>query len=101
MDLKKMPCKYLPKILTLAVFLAYNHLVFGNKLGLYKKSDPMTLFTNDTILPILESNADRVFIVEFYSSWCGHCQMFAPKWLRLSWELKGKVSISPYGSFWG
>ena len=57
--------------------------------GLYKESDPMVLFTNETIMDQLQGK-DRVWIVEFYSSWCGHCQAFAPKWLRLAWELSGK-----------
>lgn len=57
--------------------------------SLYKKSDPMVQFSNGTIIDGL-TDSDKVWIVEFYSSWCGHCQMFAPKWVRLSYELKSK-----------
>ena len=55
--------------------------------GLYKRSDPMVLFNNATVMQNLEGN-DKAWIVEFYSSWCGHCQAFAPKWIKLAWELK-------------
>merc|ERR1712080_221288 len=55
--------------------------------GLYKPSDPIVELTNDTAMNELIGH-NKVWIVEFYSSWCGHCQAFAPKWVRLSVQLQ-------------
>ena len=57
--------------------------------GLYKPTDPIVELTNDTITKELIGNK-KIWIVEFYSSWCGHCQAFAPKWVRLSIQLQSK-----------
>ncbi|XP_002155792.1 sulfhydryl oxidase 1 isoform X1 [Hydra vulgaris] len=64
--------------------------------GLYKDTDPMVQFTNDTIKKYLTGN-DKVWIVEFYSSWCGHCQAFAPTWIRLALQLKNWNSFVNVG----
>ena len=29
------------------------------------------------------------WLVEFYSSWCGHCQHFAPTWKKLAEDVAG------------
>ena len=34
-----------------------------------------------------ESEAGALWLVEFYASWCGHCQSFAPAWRSLARRL--------------
>ncbi len=56
--------------------------------GLYTKDDPMEILDNSTIKNKLYESK-YVWVVEFYSSWCGHCHAFAPTWKRFARELKG------------
>lgn len=55
--------------------------------GLYQPSDPIVELTNDTIMVQLKGN-NKIWLIEFYSSWCGHCQAFAPKWVKLAVQLQ-------------
>ena len=32
----------------------------------------------------------HVWAVEFYNSWCGHCQLYAPTWLRIAEQSRGQ-----------
>ena len=52
--------------------------------------DPATDFVvsvnASTIGTIFER--DQAFLVEFYSSWCGHCQAFAPIWKELAQKVR-------------
>ena len=32
----------------------------------------------------------HVWAVEFYNSWCGHCQLYAPTWLRIAEQSASK-----------
>ena len=57
--------------------------------GLYKPTDPIVDMNNDTWKSELMGH-NKVWIVEFYSSWCGHCQAFAPKWVKLAVQLQSK-----------
>lgn len=34
------------------------------------------------------------WLIEFYSSWCGHCIDFAPAFIQLAYDVKGKLLIS-------
>lgn len=55
--------------------------------GLYSFKDDVTILTvnnfNETIL-----DSKKPWIVEFYSSWCGFCQRFAPHWKEFATEVK-------------
>ena len=59
---------------------------------LYDENDHITLMSvvdfKSTILAT--SNA---WLIEFYSSWCGHCIDFAPAFKQLAKDVKGKDSI--------
>ena len=57
---------------------------------LYFTKDPIVLLENDTIAETIY-NSPVSWIVEFYSSWCGHCHAFAPTWKKMAHVVKGKV----------
>ena len=61
---------------------------FGNQAGLYNSSDPIVqLSTLDFKRTILATS--NAWLVEFYSSWCGHCIDFAPTFKALAKNVKG------------
>ena len=64
---------------------------------------------NDTLIQLDYSNInstiygkDSALLVEFYSSWCGHCIHFAPVWRKLAsdtYQVKLVDFIRLYGNF--
>lgn len=58
---------------------------------LYSSADHIVLLENDTISSVIH-NSQSAWIVEFYSSFCGHCHAFAPTWKKLARMAKGKES---------
>ncbi|XP_046654495.1 sulfhydryl oxidase 1-like [Daphnia pulicaria] len=64
---------------------------------LYKDSDPIVQMNiadfKSTI--VATSNA---WLVEFYSSWCGHCIDFAPAYIQLANDVKGWEKVIKVGA---
>jgi thiol oxidase len=55
---------------------------------LYKDTDPIVQMTVvDFKTTILETS--NAWLIEFYSSWCGHCIDFAPTFVELANDVKG------------
>lgn len=50
---------------------------------LYSSADHIVLLENDTISSVVH-NSPSAWVVEFYSSFCGHCHAFAPTWKKLA-----------------
>ncbi|KAB0796969.1 hypothetical protein PPYR_11030 [Photinus pyralis] len=63
----------------------YKHLIEGQ--GLYSTEDEVTILTAFNFKNEIY-NASHSSLVEFYNSWCGHCQRFAPSWKALAASLK-------------
>lgn len=55
---------------------------------LYTPDDKIVLL-NSTTFPGTICASDRAWMVEFYSSWCGHCIHFAPTFKELAGEVYG------------
>lgn len=55
--------------------------------GLYSLKDDVEILTIDNFKSEVYNN-ERSFLVEFYNSWCGHCQRFAPSWKALATDVK-------------
>ncbi|KAJ1146092.1 hypothetical protein NDU88_012374 [Pleurodeles waltl] len=55
---------------------------------LYSPSDPLYLLDEGSVRRAL-SNSSSAWLVEFYSSWCGHCVNYAPIWRELAADVTG------------
>ncbi|CAH1987738.1 unnamed protein product [Acanthoscelides obtectus] len=55
--------------------------------GLYSLKDDVEILTADNFKNEIYSN-ERAWFVEFYNSWCGFCQRFAPSWKALATDVK-------------
>lgn len=55
--------------------------------GLYSPKDDVEILTIDNFKSEVYNN-ERGILVEFYNSWCGHCQRFAPSWKALATDVK-------------
>ena len=70
--------------------LVFSSFLATDSLSDHKKA--VSLYTaNDSLLQLDFSNInstifgkDTAFLIEFYSSWCGHCIHFAPVWRQLA-----------------
>lgn len=73
---------------SLWVFLA--HLALTNSvIDLYYKSDLMVILNAENFEEDF-LNKPHAWLIEFYNSWCGHCQAFVPTWKKLAADVEGK-----------
>ena len=81
-----MKCNWFCILTTYVFYIRCDFMVYGSPL--YVPSDKIVLLENDTISTAI-FNSNYAWFVEFYSSWCGHCQSFAPNWKQLATEVEG------------
>lgn len=63
----------------------YKRLTDGE--GLYSSKDDVEILSIENFKHEVYGNR-RAFLIEFYNSWCGHCQHFAPSWKALASDLR-------------
>lgn len=63
----------------------YKQLIEGQ--GLYTRDDDIVVYTANNFKTIY--GQDRGVLIEFYNSWCGFCQRFAPSWKALGTDVRG------------
>ena len=56
---------------------------------LYNKDSPVVHMDHSNFNQLLHGKR-HVWAVEFYNSWCGKCQKYAPTWLRVAEETASK-----------
>lgn len=59
--------------------------------------DPLTVLAAGSVRRAL-LNSSAAWVVQFYSSSCGHCIAFAPTWRALAGDVKGEEPPPPPGS---
>jgi thiol-disulfide isomerase/thioredoxin len=77
-------------ILALFVFfsLVQAGSIGGKATELYDNNDKLEILTNSTFGDAVY-NKSNVWVVEFYNSWCGFCQRFAPTWKEFAKSVYG------------
>ncbi|XP_076436162.1 sulfhydryl oxidase 2-like [Babylonia areolata] len=67
------------------------------KEGHFSGMDDVFILNNDNMKDRVYGNS-MAWVVEFYSSWCGHCIHFAPTWKTLAKDLKGWRRVVSVGA---
>lgn len=61
---------------------------------LYSATDNVLRLTGETFEPtVFKSSSDITYVVEFYNTFCGHCQVFAPIYKEIAVRLKNWSSV--------
>ena len=60
-----------------------------NAITLFNENDEVLELFDESIDTII--NSGKIWIVEFYAHWCGHCQRFAPVWKKVAKKFSGKL----------
>uniref|UniRef100_A0AAY4EZ02 Sulfhydryl oxidase n=1 Tax=Denticeps clupeoides TaxID=299321 RepID=A0AAY4EZ02_9TELE len=69
----------------------------GRAARLYVEDDPVAILGGDTLKQTVR-NSSTAWLVQFYSSWCGHCIQYSPTWRALAgdvkdWELAIRIGV--------
>uniref|UniRef100_A0A7N8XI95 Sulfhydryl oxidase n=1 Tax=Mastacembelus armatus TaxID=205130 RepID=A0A7N8XI95_9TELE len=54
---------------------------------LYTDEDPLVILSSSTLKPTV-SNSSSAWLIQFYSSWCGHCIQYSSTWKTLAQDVK-------------
>ncbi len=74
---------------------------YGIYFGLITYTLGTTLYSFDSPIVQLDAtnftqhvaNSETAWMIEFYATWCGHCQRFAPDWLAFAEDVKGQFNF--------
>lgn len=80
--------------LSLAEQKKYKELIEGQ--GLYTRDDDVEIFTANNFKTVYGQN--KGMLIEFYNSWCGFCQRFAPSWKALGTDVRGWSDLVGIGA---
>jgi protein disulfide-isomerase A6 len=60
--------------------------------AMYDAKDDVAILTDENFeKKVLDSK--RVWLVEFYAPWCGHCKQMTPAWKKAATALKGIAKL--------
>ncbi|XP_076854272.1 sulfhydryl oxidase 2 isoform X2 [Brachyhypopomus gauderio] len=72
---------YLNAVILSAVLLR------GRASRLYTEEDPLEILSGENVKRALH-NSSSAWLVQFYSSWCGHCVQYSPTWKALAGDVR-------------
>eukprot|EP00096_Caligus_rogercresseyi_P011264 TRINITY_DN4381_c0_g1_i1.p1 TRINITY_DN4381_c0_g1~~TRINITY_DN4381_c0_g1_i1.p1 ORF type:complete len:583 (+),score=160.69 TRINITY_DN4381_c0_g1_i1:391-2139(+) len=84
------------RILSLLILGALSTLSTAEESPLYEPSDPLVILSRDNFSDKVHGSP-TAWIVEFYSSWCGHCIRFAPTFKEFAGKVKNWKDIIQVG----
>ncbi|KAF7644476.1 hypothetical protein LDENG_00221370 [Lucifuga dentata] len=77
-----------------AVFLWFLRGSVGTGARLYTEEDPLVILNSSSLKPAV-SNSSSAWLVQFFSSWCGHCIQYSGTWRALAQDVQDwKQAIS-------
>ncbi|XP_017292053.1 sulfhydryl oxidase 2 isoform X2 [Kryptolebias marmoratus] len=59
----------------------------GGSARLYTEEDPLVILSGGSLKPTI-TNSSSAWLVQFYSSWCGHCIQYSSTWKALAQDVK-------------
>ncbi|KAM6930664.1 sulfhydryl oxidase 2 [Xenentodon cancila] len=59
----------------------------GGAARLYTEEDPLVILSRSNLKPTV-TNSSSAWLVQFYSSWCGHCIHYSNTWKALAHDVK-------------
>ncbi|CAJ1069551.1 sulfhydryl oxidase 2 [Xyrichtys novacula] len=59
----------------------------GTAARLYTEQDPLVILGSSSLKPTV-SNSSSAWLVQFFSSWCGHCIQYSSTWKALAQDVK-------------
>lgn len=81
------------------LFLQYFYVIGSQKCALYDPPTPGINCLAHHQVKAVVTESKWLWVVEMYSSWCGHCQNFAPKLKELAEELDEWSHVVKMGVF--
>ncbi|KAK7095392.1 hypothetical protein V1264_006805 [Littorina saxatilis] len=67
------------------------------KEGLYSSQDDVIILNKNNMEDRVYGKS-KVWMIEFYNSWCGHCIKFAPTWRQFASDLRGWRRVVSVGA---
>lgn len=64
----------------------------GTAARLYSEEDPLVVLSSGSLKSAV-SNSSSAWLVQFFSSWCGHCIQYSGTWKALAQDVKGTDSV--------
>ncbi|CAB1434425.1 unnamed protein product [Pleuronectes platessa] len=61
--------------------------LLGAAARLYTEEDPLVILGSSSLKPAV-TNSSSAWLLQFYSSWCGHCVQFSGTWKSLALDVK-------------
>lgn len=81
----------------LSIFEQKKYKTLTDGQGLYSSKDDVEILTATNFKEEIYNNK-RAWLVEFYNSWCGFCQRFAPSWKALATDVKSWKDLVGIGA---
>ena len=66
----------------------------GAAARLYSSEDPAVVILGAGSLRPALLNSSSAWLLQFYSSWCGHCISYSPTWKSLARDVKGRLQAA-------